>query len=207
MVTSYNTGSPSAQVKLTAIHAGHGGVAHDGLLWRLAATEASGGKEHHYESGESQPTLTIVPGTYHIFAIYKQDEINCGQETFASNTSQDLVFILNDSDLFSTDQQYSAETDPFTEYNRRLADREFELPLGEIVTPVKDPNQKAQMGSQLAAHPLLDNAQFDGIPPQITADPTENEEAANKAELQLQQQLQLQQAAQATPSTSPSPFG
>ena len=207
MVTSYNTGSPSAHIKLTAIHSGHGGVVRDDLSWKLVPTEDVGGKQQLYQSNQHQSELTIIPGTYHIYAIYKQEEINCGQETLESNTSKDLVFILNDSDLFNSETQYSAETDAFLEYDRRRADRESEFPLGEIVTPVKDPNQKGQMGSQIAGHPLLDNAQFDGIPPQITADPTENEEASNKAELQLQQQLQHQQAAQASPSVSPSPFG
>jgi hypothetical protein len=206
MVTSYSTGSPSAQVKLTAIHSGHGGVVHNELRWKLVPADEKG-QATIYQSDIAQPTLTVIPCSYKIYAVFQGNEISCGEEKLDKNTYSDLVFILNTSDLFNSEKQYSAETDPLLEYDRRRADREFELPLGEIVTPVKDPYHKPEMGSQFASHPLLNNAQFDGMPPQITPDPTENEEASQKAELQLQQQLQLQQAAQATPSVSPSPFG
>jgi hypothetical protein len=206
MVTSYNTGSPSAQTKLTAIHSGHGGVVRDELAWRLIPVDEAS-QPPLYQSDLAQPTLTVIPGSYQVEAVYQGNTVDCGVEKLERNTYSDLVFILNTNDLFDSEKQYSAETDPFLEYDRRRADREFEIPLGEIVTPVKDPYHKPEMGSQLASHPLLDKAQFDGLPPQITPDPIENEEASKKAELQLQQQLQLQQAAQATPSASPSPFG
>lgn len=206
MAISYNTGSPSAQAKLTSIHSNHGGVVQDGLTWRLTPIDKTNAKDI-YQSDLAQPILTVIPGNYRIEAIYQNNAIDCGIEKLERNTYSDLVFILNTSDLFEANKQYSAEIDAFLEYDRRRADREFEIRLGEIVTPVKDPHHKSQMGSRLAAHPLLDRAQFDGLPPQITPDPTENEEASKKAELQLQQQLQLQQAAQATPSVSPSPFG
>ena len=206
MATSYNTGSPSAQVKLTAIRSSHGGVLHEDLGWKLVSVDKQANPAI-YQSDQPQVELTTIPGAYQVFALYKQNEIDCGQTELNGNTAVDLVFILNDDDLFNSEKQYSAETNPFFEYDRRRADRGFELPLGEMATPVKDPYHKPEMGSQLSAHPLLDNAQFDGIPPQITPDPTENEEASNKAELQLQQQLQHQQAAQATPSITPSPFG
>lgn len=210
MVTSYNTHSPSAQIKLTAIRAGHGGLIHDGLAWKLTPTQgAEGIQQPVYHSDDAQAELTIVPGEYQIHATYQQKEIDCGAESFEKNTAKDLVFVLNTEDFFDADRQYSAETDSFLEYDRRRADREFEIPLGEIVTPVKDPNKKSGLGSQIAAHPLLSQeAQFDGMPPEITPDPTENEEATQKAELQLQQQLQNQ--AQPGPSVSPpspSPFG
>jgi hypothetical protein len=206
MVTSYNTGSPSAQITLTAIHSGHGGVVREDLTWRLAATDKQA-QTPLYQVDNAQIELTVIPGTYQLFAVYKKSDIDYGQVELKKNTAVNLVFILNDNDLFNSEKQYDAKTDAFLEYDRRRADRGFELPLGEMATPVKDPYHKPEMGSQLSAHPLLDNAQFDGIPPQITPDPTENEEASNKAELQLQQQLQHQQAAQATPSVTPSPFG
>jgi hypothetical protein len=204
MVISYNIGSPSARVKLTAIHFNYGGVVRNGLVWRLTPVD---NVTSLYESEEAQLILQVIPGRYQIHAIYQNREIDCSIEDFQQNTAQDLVFILNSDDLFASEKQYSAETDPFLEYDRRRADREFEIRLGEIITPVKDPYHKPEMGSQFASHPLLNNAQFDGLPPQITPDPTENEDASKKAELQLQQQLQLQQAAQATPTRSPSPFG
>lgn len=209
MVTSYNTGSPSAQVKLTAIHSGHGGLVHDSLSWKLSPVdEENSSKTPLYQSDQPQSELTLIPGKYQITAIYKTEEIDFGQEELLKNTSKDLVFILNDNDLFDSEKQYSAETDPFLEYERRKADRDSEYPLGEMVTPIKDPYHKPEMGSQLSAHPLLSaQAQFDGMPPEITPDPTENEEASNKAELQLQNQLQNQNTAQATPSATPSPFG
>lgn len=209
MATSYNTGSPSAQIKLTAIHSGHGGLVHEGLNWKLTpVNEQNDPKSPLYQSDEAQPELTVIPGKYEITATYKQKKIDYGQEELSKNTAKDLVFILNSSDLFDSEKQYSAETDPFLEYERRKADRESEYPLGNTVTPIKDPYHKPEMGSQLAAHPLLSaQAQFDGMPPEITPDPTENEEASNKAELQLQNQLQNQNTAQATPSATPSPFG
>jgi hypothetical protein len=206
MVTSYNTGSPSAQIKLTAVHSGHGGVIRENLRWTLTPINTGPNLVSH-QSHQAQINFTVIPGTYQIFALYQENEIDCGQEQLLGNTAIDLVFILNPSDLFHPERQYSAKTDPFFEYDRRKADRESELKHGGMATPLKDPSYKPEMGSQLSRHPLLDHAQFDGIPPQITPDPTENEEASNKAELQLQQQLQHQQAAQATPSVTPSPFG
>jgi hypothetical protein len=209
MVTSYNTGSPSASVKLTAIRSGHGGLAHESLSWRLVPVEPEGASNKNlYQSDEPQAELTVIPGKYRIFAIHKQQEIDYGEEDLEKNTARDLVYILNDDDLFDSETQYSAETDPHSEYERRKADRESEYPLGDMITPIKDPNRKSEMGSSLAAHPLLsEQAQFDGMPPEVNPDPTENEEAANKAELQLQNELQHQNAAQASPSSSPSPFG
>lgn len=209
MVVSYNTGSPSAAVKLTAIHSAHGGVVRETISWDLIALDASGEpSERRYDSNDAQPDLMVHPGKYSIVITYKEDKTDCGEYEFLANTASDLVFLLNDNGLFDSGKEYNAETDPFFEHDRRRDDREHEIDLGEIVTPLKDPNKKPESGTNLSAHPLLsEQAQFDGMPPEITPDPTENEEAGNKAELKLQQQLQQQNTAQATHTSTPSPFG
>lgn len=207
MVTTYNIGSPSAEIKLTAIMAAHGGVVYDSIGWELHDTDEKKPNHILYKSDDSQAALLVKPGQYRIFIRYAGETLDCGIEELEKNTSTDRVYLLNDDGLFDETKQYSAETDAFLEYERRKEDRKTEVTLGSIDTPLKDPYYKPEGSSSLSAHPLLSQkAQFDGMPPEITPEPTENNEAANKNELTLQNELKNEYAAQATNTTKPSPL-
>ena len=106
MVTTYNIGSPSAEIKLTAIMAAHGGVVYDSIAWELHDSDENKPNHVLYKSGDSQASLLVKPGYYRVFIQYAGEMIDCGLEELEKNTSTDRVYILNDDGLFDETKQY-----------------------------------------------------------------------------------------------------
>ncbi len=205
MVTVYQTGSLAASLRLTAISFAHGGVIYHGLEWTVSQLDSQEKPtEYINNSDASVAQFDLKKGTFLIEVTHEDDTFNLGTVSLEQNTLTDCVFILKNSDFFNEEAEYFAESDAVIDNKRRQDDRNVESRFGNIETPLKNPFKEQGQGIQLQSHPLLANeAQFDGMPPEINADPQKNDAAMEK---QLQLQLQLQQQNQnnhAPPTAAP----
>lgn len=196
-IVTYDIGILGAQIKLTALSSKQGHILREGCSWELKKLEKNNQEEAKVYAMEAAQHSMIVPaGRYAIHFIRdSQDKQGCLSEVeLKQNTLTDIVFIFEDS---SIEDEYFADHDDNDDFSRRQQERDDQSIYGGATLPLRDPNApKGEMGVEFMAHPLLQTTQFDGIPPDMRADPHENHMA-------LQLTLQNKLAASASPSVSP----
>lgn len=178
-----------AELSLIAISSLHGRVIGKGIQWQL---EDSDGAQH--SSIESQPVFRIQAGKYKIAANYKGREFKLGEVDLERTKRLTHVVLLQDAEEYDPDQGYFISNDDFdkvTEFLRRQQERAGIDSMHELVGgPLADPYIAEQSGNGFAAHPLLQAAMFDGLPPEMKIDPAENQTAVQK-QLEHKHQHQL----------------
>lgn len=190
---TYNAGVLGAKVKLTATSSKEGRILREGCSWELRSLD----KDQLYTMEAAQHSMIVPAGTYAIHFIRdSSDNYGClAQVKLEQNTSTDSVFIFEDSRV---DDDYVADYDAKDDFSRRQQERDAQSLYGGATLPLRDPTAPSgDMGVQFMAHPLLQTTQFDGVPPEMRADPHENRDA-----LQLTMENKL--SAKASPTISPS---
>lgn len=200
MTVTYNIGSLAACVQLTAVAGWHGNIIRAGLQWQLLARSALTANQPTRYVSESSPARFDLPeGTYNLQVFYQNNTHDFGEYTFKKNTLTDLMFVLHDANRFDSEEGYYADYDPLQEYARRVEQRGEQAKYGNATTPLTDPYRpEAGEKSGYIAHPLLQNAQFDGIEPKVNPQPSENHDAIAK-------ELELQHQSRPRPDATPKP--
>ncbi len=199
-IVTYDVGILGAEIKLTALSSKQGRVQREGCSWELKKLDQAGEVDSSatvQRIEAAQGSMILPPARYAIHFIRDgEDRYSClAQVTLKQNTSTDIVFIFEEGR--QDDDEYFADHDAVDDFSRRQQQREDQSLYGYASLPLRDPSTPTgDMGTQFMAHPLLQNAQFDGVPPDMRADPHDNQAAL---ELTLQNKLQ----AQATPSITP----
>jgi len=194
MIITYNIGILGAGLKLTGLASLQGQVIQHGLQWQLHRISDRPEQEKIVISEEAQALFTVTADLYHIYAIYRGETIDCGEVQLAQNTLTDAIFVFEHIDV---DGDFFAEFSNVQDFNRRVSEREQQLDkYGAATLPLRDPNLNLPPGeNSIPAHPLLkDSVQFDGVPPDVRPEPSQNEMA-----------LQLTLAAQNNLTTAPTP--
>ena len=191
MIVTYNTASPAAQIQLALLKSLSGEVIHAGLKWELQGKQT-------YTSNEAQPTLEALPGTYKIKATYEKQTHELGELELAQRTLTNVVFSLNVTGRFEEGGEYFSDYDAVQENERRQQERVDQSQFGISTTPLKDPYARDDQGNQFATHPLLQNAQFDGMENNVKPVPEDNTVAVQKS-------YDHQLANQNKPGTTPNP--
>ena len=198
MIITYNIGSLAAELKVMLLSSISGLAIRQGLCWQLHAVSKP--DKVVAEKSEPIPLFSITEGEYTILAVYQDSLLMLGSVKLAKNTRTDMVFMLVDG-LIQSSEDYFCEYDAKEWFACRQQERELQSTHGFATLPLRDPSTHMQgdYGSQLQAHPLLrDAVQFDGVPPSIRPDPSENKEA-----LQLTLAQRLMQTPNATPTPAP----
>lgn len=196
MITTYNAGILGAQLKLTLLASINGLVIRNDLQWQLRAMAVD--KVH--SSDEAIALFSVPAGEYIIFATYQGEDLDFGEVKLSKNTRTDIVFILEKRAVGSSDDYFS-DYNKVVDHARRQQERNLqsdrhgfaEMPLRQV-----DNQPQGEMGTGYPPHPLLmESKQFDGVPPDIRPDPSENTEAL---QLTLANKLAAAPAAATTPS-------
>ncbi len=193
-IVSYDMGILGAEIKLTALSSKQGHILREACSWELKQLDKQGeASSKIYATEAAQHSMIVPPGCYVIHFI-RDSEDKYGRLAaveLKQNTLTDIVFIFEEGGI---EDEYFADYDPLDDFSRRQHERDVHIPA---TLPLRDPHApKGEMGTQFMAHPLLQNAQFDGVPPDMRSDPHENEMA-------LQLTLENKLAAKASPSISP----
>lgn len=198
MITTYNAGLLAAQLKLTLLASINGLVIREDLQWQLCSLASN--KIHTSDHGIA--LFSVAEGEYIISATYQSETLDFGQVKLLKNTRTDMVFILSKRTVTTSDDYFS-DYDPIEDHARRQQERNLqsdrhgfaEMPLRQV-----DNQSQGELGSGYPPHPLLTDAkQFDGVPPNIRPDPSENTEAL---QLTLAHKLAAAPSAATTPSLS-----
>lgn len=199
MSVIHYVGSLAAELKLSAILNPQSPVIRSDLCWYLQKVDEVKSEPKQYTCEQAQAFFSVVEGEYQLTACYREKQYKLGLVSLARNTLTDKIFILED---FAAEMMpeyfvdYSVEED----FARRCHEREEQLArYGAASFPLRDPRsqESGELGVQILAHPLFAQAkQLDGIPPEMSPDPSENREA-----------LQLTLAAAATPTAAPGMSG
>jgi len=215
MTITYNIGSLAAQLKPAAIHARHGNVIREGLMWQLKPLSSKGNQPEVHVSEEAQPLFQVIEGKYELIVSHNQKEFDLGELYLEKNTLMDLVFLLHTKDRIDPEAEYFIDDDEInavSEHERRKLERKGERKFGATGNPLHRPDQKQQSGElasamhAIQAHPLLaTKTQFDGIADNLRDDPHTNEEAIAKT-LELAYQKQLEAQPGFNPGTTPLPM-
>ena len=196
MIITYQIGSLAAELKVMLLSSVNGLAVRQGLTWQLRPVSNS--NNPMLETDQAIGFFSMTEGEYAIAALYQGELLELGQVMLLKNTRTDIVFILADGAIRSS-EDYFFEYDAKEWFACRQQERELQSVHGFATLPLRDPSMQMQgdYGSQLQAHPLLrDAVQFDGVPPSIRPDPSENKEAL---------QLTLAQRLAAAPNAAPTP--
>lgn len=200
MIVTYNIGILAAKLKLTALSSHDGRVIRHEIQWQLESADS----EQSHDNPNAQAEFVVTEGSYRIFVHYREEKLDLGLIELQKNTLTDAIFILNNGE-FVSGGDYFSDYDAQVDFIRRSTERELQSEHGSASMPLRDPdsNIQGEMGAQVMAHPLLaDKAQFDGVPPDMRPDPSENKEA-----VELTLSAQLTNAPGMTSSPTPSPVG
>ena len=185
------TDSLCAELSLIAISSLHGRIINKGIEWRLVATDST-----ERSSIEAQPLFRIQAGKYKLSASCKGRDFKLGEVELERTKRLTHVVLLQEADEYDPDQGYfisNDEVDKISEFLRRQQERAGIDSTHELVGgPLSDPYAREQSGTGFAAHPLLQGAMFDGLPPDMKIDPAENQTAV---QMQLEHKHQHQLAA------------
>ena len=204
MIRTYNIGSLAATLKLAAIRALSGELIAEGLTWILApvGTHSTLKTDTPYTSDQAQPYFTQTAGTYAVSCEWKGNTYTFGDVLLEKNTQLDVVYWINTMEPGSGEEAYYADPASELEYERQKSNRRGQSTFGTAEFAVRDPDPVQPDGcldNSIPAHPLLSNeAQFDGVEPNMTIEPSENRQSV---EMTLQHQLQQQPS----PSNLPKP--
>lgn len=194
IITPITTAVP--ELKLMLLQSLHGRVVRTGLVWRVSTIGASVPAQT-WHSDQAFATFTLPAGRYAITVEFQGSEHRLGELELAARTCTDVAYYLPASVRVTDD--YFFEYDPNQWFACRAQERELQSAHGFATLPLRDPNQAptGEQGIQLKSHPLLrDAVQFDGVPPDIRPEPSQNRVAL---------QLTLSQRLAATPSFLPAP--
>lgn len=210
MAVKYPIESLGSRLEISAISALHGQLITDALSWDIAPLDK---QKPSINSSDAQPSLELHPGKYKIELIWQQQgSIDAGEITLQQGFCHDVVVLVHEAGTPDREEGYFVsddEVNKHSEYNRRQQERDSQRVFGVAAGPLADPTiKKAEgAGQSIASHPLLSqSAQFDGVAPEISNEPTINEEATEKTKeliLQNQLQAQLQNNPNITPSAGP----
>jgi hypothetical protein len=195
MAVCYPIQSLGSRIMLSAISALHGQIIQSELNWQLVPQKTA---KQSIESNQAQPEIDLHPGEWQIMLEWKGKEIDGGTVELKRGFCHDIVILVQEIGLPDNEESYfvsAEEVTKQTEYIRRQQERDAQRTFGTAAGPLADPTIKTgEPGQGIAAHPLLaDSPQHDGIAPEVSNDPTINEEATEKSkELILQNQLQAQ---------------
>lgn len=201
MPVEYPIASLAARLRLSAIRALHGQVIRDDLSWQITSLTD---QTQTYDSQDAQACFDLYAGSYQVRVQWQEKTITPETVQLRRGYCLDIVILLNETGEPVTGEGYFVDSDEITqhtEFARRQIEREWEREISAIHGALADPTVKQDgQGMQIAAHPLLQLAQFDGMDQNISSDPQTS--AAAEKELQLQKQLQmsLQQQHLSTPS-------
>ncbi|OGO90756.1 MAG: hypothetical protein A3F10_06710 [Coxiella sp. RIFCSPHIGHO2_12_FULL_42_15] len=196
MIVTHNIGSLAAELKLTLLSSISGFVVREHLQWQLQSFSSTKKMDI---SDDPIVLFSVTEGEYSIVALYQGERFEFGAVSLAKNTRTDMVFILANGAVRSS-EDYFSDYDALVDFSRRQQERELQSKFGFATLPLRNPHHQIQgdYGSQIMAHPLLqDSTQFDGVPPDIRPDASENTQAL---QLTLAQRL----AAAPGPTTTPS---
>lgn len=197
MIITHNIGSLAAELKLALLSSISGLIVHDALQWHLRSLAENKEKTHNFD--EAMAFFAVEEGEYAISATYLGETLEFGTINLVKNTRTDMLFIFANSEWHDS-EDYFSDYDASLDFPRRQRERDLQSKFGFSTLPLRNPNNSIQgeYGSQIMAHPLLkDSVQFDGIPPEIRPDPSENREAL---QLTLAQRLSAAPGAAATPT-------
>jgi hypothetical protein len=199
MIITRNTSQSNAVLRLALMHSLDGELIHEGVSWRLIPKLASMASIH---IPEAIACVTVAPGEYSLSLTYQEEALELGSLSLSSFTETDAVFVLPEV-LVTEANEYYVDYDQALGFACRSQERELQTAHGFATLPLRDPQLRIQ-GEQsmtLKSHPLLrDAVQFDGVPPEIRPDPSQNKEAL---QLTLTQRLQAQATPLITPSMTP----
>lgn len=190
------TSNPNPTLKLMLLQSVHGRVVRDGLRWQVVAL-APVASNQAWLSELAFPLFELSIGRYAVTVTYAGSEYRLGEVELASRTCTDVAFYLPAEARVSDD--YFFDYDAGQWFACRSQERELQSVHGFATLPLRDPNQTptGEQGIQLMSHPLLrDAVQFDGLPPDIRPEPSQNRVAL---------ELTLAQRLAATPSFLPAP--
>ena len=199
MIITRNISQANAILRLALMKSLDGELIHEGIVWWLKPNEASLAP---IEIAEAVACVTVTPGDYSLSLRYQGEDLALGQVTLAGFTEYDAVFVLPQI-LVTNPDEYYFDYDQAQWFACRSQERELQTAHGFPTLPLRDPNLQllGEQSMNLKTHPLLrDAVQFDGVPPEIRPDPSQNKEAL---QLTLAQRLQAQATPMITPSMTP----
>ena len=161
------------------MHALQGQVIYDDLHWQLVPTSSDGAQKTH-TSTDAMPVFDVLPGDYRVLVTYQEREIDAGVIDLQRGQLREFVVYVGElSDMGREADHFvdSAEVDKLSEFTRRQHERAGQP--GDALGPLADPYQQpaGDMGVNFQSHPLLQNAQNDGMPPDLKVEPSENDMA------------------------------
>lgn len=194
--------SLSARLRLIAVHALQGQVVYDDLHWQLVSVSPDLPKKTHV-SMDAMPVFDVLPGEYRVVVSYEDRDVDAGViDLQRAQLREFVVYVGALSDMGREEDHFvdSAEVDKLSEFTRREHERAGQP--GDALGPLADPYQQpaGDQGVSFQSHPLLQNAQNDGMPPDLKVEPSENNMAVSN-ELQKQHQKQMEKGAAPAMST------
>lgn len=205
MAVTYGIQARHTELQLSALNAKNRQPITQDLAWLVQDHT----KETIANSKEASPLFKLKAGSYTIKVSHHDHSAQLRNLELQASQRSDIVILVpaqKDPDQYHINDQ--DRFNAFTENKRRQLERDgqatFGMPDNQLTEPVSREEAQTQRnqlyGQQMGpkGHPLLNKPQFDGMDPQVTPKPEENQGV--QLELQKNLELAMQHGHTATPT-------